>query len=97
ATTLDDKEEAKRDFAERSAAALDIAEQITMPALPDEALKSMEDAIDRLSPSQLVGYLAAIPLVHQTQEILRRVAYRAAEQRLLDQYIKQTDDRYGGN
>ncbi|MBI3784525.1 MAG: hypothetical protein HY270_14110 [Deltaproteobacteria bacterium] len=93
----EEKNEAKRDFVERSAAALDIVEQFTMPALPQEAIVAMEEAIEKLSRAELVGYLAAIPLAHQTQEILRRIAYRAAEQRLLEQFVEQADDRYGGN
>jgi hypothetical protein len=28
---------------------------------------------------------------------LRTIAYRAAEQRLLDHLVSQADDRYGGN
>lgn len=60
-------------------------------------MQAMEEAIDHLSPAQVVGYLAAIPLAHQTQEMLRTVAYRAAEQRLLEHLINQADDTYGGN
>jgi hypothetical protein len=41
--------------------------------------------------------LASIPIAHQGHEMMRQVAYRAAEQRLLDHLIQQTDDRYGGN
>jgi hypothetical protein len=93
----DEKLEAKRDFAERSATALEIIGQISMPDIPVEVMAAMEKAIDWLSPAQLVGYLAAIPLAHQTQEILRRIAYGAAEQRMLEHLIGQTDDRYGGN
>ena len=93
----DEKDEAKRHFAERFSAALDIAGQITMPEIPEDVMRTMEDAIDHLSPAQVVGYLAALPLAHQTQEMLRTIAYRAAEQRLLEHLISQTDDKYGGN
>src|SRR5262249_49911632 len=93
----EEKEEAKRHFAERFSAALDVVGQVTSPDIPQEVMKGMEDAIDGLSPAQLVGYLAAIPLAHQAQEMLRAIAYRAAEQKLLDHLITQTDDRYGGN
>ena len=92
-----DKEEAKRHFAERFSAALDVAGQIMVPEIPEEVMRAMEEAIDHLSPAQVVGYLAAIPLAHQTQEMLRAIAYRAAEQRLLDHIINQADDKYGGN
>ena len=95
--TGEERDEAKRLFAERFSAALDVAGQISMPAIPDEVMRGMEAAIDHLPPAQLVGYLAAIPLAHQTQEMLRTIAHRAAEQRLLDHLISQADDTYGGN
>jgi hypothetical protein len=91
------KEEAKRHFEERFSSALDIAGQILVPEIPEDVMRSMEDAIEHLSPAQVVGYLAAIPLAHQTQEMLRTIAYRAAEQRLLEHLISQADDKYGGN
>jgi hypothetical protein len=93
----DEKAEAKRHFTERFSSALDAVGQVTTPAIPDEVMCSMEEAIDRLSPAQVVGHLAAIPLVHQTQEMLRLIAHRAAEQRVIEYLISQTDDRYGGN
>jgi hypothetical protein len=93
----DEKEEAKRAFAERFTAALEVAGTVTVPDIPEDVMRSMEDAIDHLSAAQVVGYLAAIPLAHQTQEMLRTIAYRAAEQRLLEHLIEQADDRYGGN
>jgi hypothetical protein len=57
----------------------------------------MEEAIQKLSPADLVGLLASVPLASQAQEMLRQLAYRAAEQRLLDHYIRSADDRYGGS
>jgi len=95
--TEGEKEEAKRHFAERFAAALDVAGQVNVPEIPEDAMRSMEEAIEHLSAAQVVGYLAAIPLAHQTQEMLRAIAYRAAEQRLLEHLISQADDTYGGN
>jgi len=65
--------------------------------LPDEVLANMEGAIDRISPTEVVGLLASIPIAHQGQEMMRQVAYRTAEKRLLDHLIQQADDTYGGN
>jgi len=93
----DEKQEARRQFAERFSAALDVAGEMTMPPLPDAVMQDMEAAIEQLSPAQVVGYLAAIPLVQQTQEMLRMIAHRAAQQRLLEHLVSQADDRYGGN
>jgi len=97
ACTEEEKRAAKEHFVERFAVALDVAGQIALPRIPEEIVHTMEEVIDDLSPAQVVGYLAAVPLAHQTREMVRTVAYRAAEQRLLEHFISQADDRYGGN
>lgn len=95
--TAEEKEEAKRNFAERFSAVLDLAGQMMVSEIPDDVMLAMEESIDGLSPAQVVGYLATIPLAHKTQEMVRAIAYRAAEQRLLEHFISQADDTYGGN
>ncbi len=95
--STEEKEEARRGFATRFAGALDLAGQVGMDGVPDEVMDHMEEAIASLSPSQVVAQLAVIPLIHQTQEMLRALTFRAAEQRLLEHLIEQADDRYGGN
>lgn len=95
--SAEEKAEAKRNFSERFSAALEIAGQISVPEIPREVIGAMEQAIDQLSPAQVVGYLASIPLAQQAQEMLRTIAYRAAEQRLLEHLVSQADDKYGGN
>ena len=57
----------------------------------------MEAAIEQLSPAELAGVIASIPLAQQTHEMLRAVAFRQAEQRLLEHMAGQADTRYGGN
>ncbi len=95
--STEEKEAAKKQFEERFAALLQGLEQVRVDEVPDEVVTSMEAAIDRLSPTEVVGLLASIPLAHQGQEMMRSIAYRAVEQRLLEHLIQQTDDRYGGN
>jgi hypothetical protein len=95
--SADEKESAKKQFEERFAALLEALDQMKIDEVPDEVLKNMEGAIDRISPTEVVGLLASIPIAHQGQELMRQVAYRAAEQRLLEHLIKQADERYGGN
>ena len=94
---VEDKEEARRHFTERFAAVLDVASQIPMHGIPDDVMRAMEDAVEQLSPAQVAGHLAMIPLAHQTQEMLRVITQRAVQQRLLEDLIDQADDRYGGN
>lgn len=91
-----DRSEAKRQFEERFAAPLEVASQLKLD-VPEEVLHTMESAIDQLSPAQVAGHLAAIPLAHQAQQVAQTLANRAAEQRLLDHMISQADDTYGGN
>jgi len=92
-----EKEEAKQRFAERHAAALDAVAQLPMAQIPESVMEAMEETIDGLSPAQVVAQLAAIPLAHHAQQMLRMIAYRSAQQRLLDHLITQADDQYGGN
>jgi hypothetical protein len=92
----EEKDEAKRQFADRFAALLAGLERVEVHELPEEVLDTMEKAIDRISPTEVVGLLASIPIAHQGHEMLRGIAYRAAEQRLLEHLISQADDRYGG-
>lgn len=88
---------ARRQFEERFSIALDSATGIELEALPEEILQSMEGSIDQISPAQLAGHLAAIPLAHQAVRVLQLVAFRNAEQHLMRQLIEQADDRWGGN
>lgn len=92
-----DKDAAKRTFAERFSAALDAVAQVHVAQIPDDVMQTMEEGIEHLSPAQVVGHLAAIPLAHQAHEMLRVIAHRSAQQRLLDHLIAQADDTYGGN
>src|SRR5438445_7661256 len=97
ACTPEERTEAKEQFASRFDAALEVAKGVQVAALPEEALAQMEAAIEQLSPAELAGVIASIPLAQQTQEMLRAVAFRQAEQRLLEHLTRQADTRYGGN
>ena len=93
----EEKDEAKRRFEERFSTLLEALTSLQLRDLPEEAVRSMEEGIDRLSAADLVALLASVPLVTHAQEMLRALAYRAAEQRLLEHYIRSADDTYGGN
>jgi hypothetical protein len=95
--TDEERADAKRQFEQRFEAALDLVNVITLPELPEEAIREMEAAVAGLSPAEIVGLLASVPLVQQTHEMLRGLAFRAAEQRLLEHVVAQADTRYGGN
>ena len=93
----EERAEAKRQFEQRFEAALDIVQKVDIPELPEEIVREMETAVERLSPAEMVGLLASVPLAQQTHEMLRAVAFRAVEQRLLEHVAAQADSRYGGN
>jgi len=59
--------------------------------------EEQNEAIDELSPAAVAGHLATGPLVLHLQEIMQRIALRAAEQRVLERLVSQADERYGGN
>jgi hypothetical protein len=93
--TPDERAEAKAQFATRFTGALDVAQRVEVPSIPDAVMEDMEASIDRLSPAELAGVIASVPLAKQTQEMLRALSYRQAEQRLLEQLVAQADTRYG--
>jgi hypothetical protein len=95
--TAEERAAARTHFAERFEKALALAGRVEMTELPRPVLDEMKAAVDRLSTAELVGVVASIPLVQQTQEMLRAVAMREAESRLLEHLALQADDRYGGN
>lgn len=95
--TPEDLADARRNFEARSAAILTHLSSVEMGEVPADVISDMEKALDSLSPTEVVGHLATIPLMHKVQEVLRLLARRAAEQRMLEHMLSQVDDRYGGN
>jgi hypothetical protein len=95
--TPQDRDEARARFSERFDKALEVAGSVEMAALPRPVLDEMKEAVARLSMPELVGVVASMPLAQQTQEMLRVIARRQAEDRLLEHLAQQADDRYGGN
>ena len=97
ACTPEERAEAKEQFVSRFDAALKVADKVEVSEIPTGVIETMETAIAQLSPAELAGVIASVPLAQQTQEMLRGIAFRQAEQRLLEHYALQADDRYGGN
>jgi len=96
-STPEERAEARARFAERFDKALEMAGSVEMRELPRPVLDQMKEAIGNLSMAELAGVVASIPLAQQTQEMLRALAMRQAEQRLLEHLALQADTRYGGN
>ena len=95
--TDEDRDQARRDFAERYDEALKQLDNPEVPPIAEPALAHMESAIDQLSPGYVAGQLSSAPLAMHVNETVRRIALRAAEQRMLEHLVRQADDRYGGN
>lgn len=94
--TSEERDRAKQGFARRFDHALNLANVAGLP-VTDGLMRQMEDAIDDVSPADVVGYLASGPLVQQVQEMARSISVRAAKHRVLEHYMSRADDQYGGN
>jgi hypothetical protein len=92
-----ERTEAKDQFAERFASALELCDHAETPAFPPEVLSELEAQIGRVSPVELAGVLASMPLVRQVQEMLGALAYQQAQQKMLEHLAMQADTQYGGN
>jgi len=95
--TAEERDEARRQFAERFHDALQSVNSVASAPVPESVMAQMEAAIDELSPANIASYLALGPLTAYVQQRLRAIAVRAAEARLLEHLISQADDKYGGN
>lgn len=95
--TAEERDEAKRFFTERYDDALQLLDAAEFPAIEDPAMARMEAAIDGLPPAHVAAHLATGPLALYVQEFMRRLAVRAAEQRLIEHLAERADDSYGGN
>jgi hypothetical protein len=89
--------DARERFAERVGGMLELAGHVESPPFPAELVEEMEAQITRISPTELAGVLASIPLAQQAQEMLRTAALQHAQQRMLEHLAAQADTRYGGN
>src|SRR5262249_38095951 len=94
-STPEDRAEPRARFAERFDKALELAGTVEMHEIPRPVLDQMKEAISKLSMSELAGVVAGMPLAQQTGEMLRAIAMRQAEQRLLEQLALEADTRYG--
>ena len=92
-----ERTDAKDQFSERFGGVLELAKRLECPALPVEVVDEMASQIARISPTELAGVLAAIPLAQQAQEMLRTAALQHAQQSMLEHLAAQADTRYGGN
>jgi hypothetical protein len=95
--TPEDRAEAKEAFSERFSAVLDLTNRFESPPFPPEVMTEMETQIDRISPKELAGLVASVPLAQQAQEMMRAAAIQHAQQKMLEHLAMQADTRYGGN
>jgi hypothetical protein len=93
----EDRAEAKEQFATRFEGVLEMVARLESPPLPGAVLDEMETQIARISPTELAGVVAAIPIAQQAQEMLRAAAIQHAQQKMLEHLALQADTRYGGN
>lgn len=97
AYTPEERVAATESFRARFAPALELTSHLELPALPEEAIAAMRQQIADLSPADIAGVLATIPLAQATQDMLRLLSVKQAEQRMLEHFASQAETRYGGN
>lgn len=95
--TDQERDEARRSFAERFRDAIRVIEASGAARVSPEEMREMEAAIDGLSPAHIAGYLAIGPLAVHLGKVMRLLAMKAAERRLIEHLMSQSDDRYGGS
>jgi len=92
-----ERAEAREHFAQRFAQVLEHTRAVELPGVPADVMSAMKAQVNGLSGAELAGLIAAVPLAQQTQEMLRTLAYRDAERKLVEHLAAQADTRYGGN
>ena len=97
AFTPAERAEARERFSQRFAQVLELTRAVELPGVPADVMTAMKAQVNGLSSADLAGLIAAVPLAQQTQEMLRTLAYRDAERKLLEHLVAQADTRYGGN
>jgi hypothetical protein len=96
--TADERAAARAQFAERLGPALEALESAEAPELPEAEVGEMRQAIEKLSPADVAGLVASIPLAQRTHELLRAVAFERARQQVLMHLTAQAEPSpYGGH
>ena len=95
--TAEERGAAREQFSQRFAPALEMTRGTDVGLVPADVLAQMQAAIGRLSSADLAAMIASVPLAQQTQEMLRTLAFRDEERRLVAHLASQADTRYGGN
>ena len=95
--TPQERADAKEQFAERFSAVLDLTNRFESPPLPPEVVDELEAQVKRISPVEIAGVVASLPLAQQAQEMLRAIAFQHAQQKMLEHLALQADTKYGGN
>ena len=96
--TPEERAQARAEFTERMTPILEAAEATQKLELPATLVDDMRQSIERLSPSDIAGLVASIPLAQRTHELLKAVAFARARQQLLMHLTEQAEPSpYGGH
>ena len=94
--SFEDRIKAKQTFIDRFHHVLKVADVVDLP-IAERTIEKMERSIDAVSPTEVATYLASGPVAHHMQEVMRSIALKAAEEKVLEHYLSQADDEFGGN
>jgi len=89
AVTPEERAQARDQFATRMGPAFDAIDTTGQADLPPAVVDEMRQAIEHLSPADIAGLLASIPLAQRTQELLQAVAFDRARQQFLVHLTEQ--------
>jgi hypothetical protein len=96
--TPEERSQARAAFAERMTPVLEVVEKVDEFDVPAEVVEEMRQSIGRLSPADVAGLVASIPLAQHAQEMLKTIGYERARQQLLVHLTEQAEPSpYGGH
>lgn len=90
-----ERADARARFEQHFANVLEIARGVDVPGVPVEALAELRASVENLSPADLAGMMASVPIARQTQAMLRTIARRNAERRMVEHMASAADTRWG--
>ena len=96
--TPEERSQVRTAFTERMTPLFEVVEKNDQFEVPAAVVDEMRQNIDRLSPAEVAGLVASIPLAQQAQEMLKTIAFERARQQLLMHLTEQAEPSpYGGH
>jgi hypothetical protein len=92
-----ERDEARKRFVDSYERAFEMIDEAGGGVISELDMHRMVESIENLSAANVAAYLAAGPLAVHVRESVQRIVNHRAEQRMIENWIDQADDTYGGN